>query len=135
MHKLGWFFASWLVVSGSVLAITSDQDNLISAAATDFSQMQMGKPVAFRQVYLGKVGDEQTGWRSLLCGEYQTIDPNGIASWQPFATIKTSPYEQWLGQASATYCQSPMSKLELSQDLSEALFQQFQQLVAKPTPE
>src|SRR3546814_8018457 len=54
------------------------------------------KPDGFRQVNL-RFRETDTGTRSyMLCGQVH-IGTGAKAAWADFATIKTDPYEQWLG--------------------------------------
>jgi hypothetical protein len=39
-----------------------------------------------------------------LCGEFLPAQDSGKAEWTPFATIKTSGYEQWLGAQAINFC-------------------------------
>ena len=40
----------------------------------------------------------------MLCGEFMPAADGGTAEWTPFATIRTSDYEQWLGHQAASHC-------------------------------
>jgi len=46
-------------------------------------------------------GDKQY----MLCGMFQPAQESGNAEWVPFATIKTSGYEQWIGAQATGFCQ------------------------------
>ena len=62
-------------------------------------------------------GEEQY----MLCGQFLPAQEGGNAEWTPFATIKTSDYEQWIGAQAAGFCQhSPVIWDEVG-DLSSAL--------------
>lgn len=92
---------------------------LIGHAADDFRQHMQPLPSEFRRVRLGelKSGDgSQRRW--VLCGEFRPARDK--AAWAPFATIKTSPYEHWVGGAATGYCKAPAFKAQ-GADLSPAL--------------
>ena len=78
---------------------------LLTAAATDFHTHRPPDPVRFRDVRIGHVmtptGEEQY----VLCGHFLPAQEGGKAEWTPFATIKTSGYEQWIGAQAAGFCQ------------------------------
>ncbi len=77
---------------------------LLGAAADDFHTHGSPKAARFRNVRIGHVVDADGTRRYLLCG---LCSPAGKADWTPFATIKTSGYEQWIGVQAGGYCQSP----------------------------
>lgn len=78
---------------------------LLTAAATDFHTHRPPDPVRFRDVRVGHVmtpgGEEQY----MLCGLFLPAQGGGNAEWTPFATIKTSDYEQWIGAQAEGFCQ------------------------------
>jgi hypothetical protein len=45
----------------------------------------------------------------------------GKPEWLPFATIKTSGYEQWIGAQAVSYCQSASVIWDKDADLSSEL--------------
>ena len=51
----------------------------------------------------------------------------GKPDWVPFVTVKTSGYEQWLGDQAASFCKSPPMIWE-SGDLSSSLQSRFESL-------
>lgn len=61
-------------------------------------------PARFRAVRIGHVMTPEGAERYMLCGEFLPAQDAGKASWTPFATIKTSGYEQWLGAPAASFC-------------------------------
>ena len=61
-------------------------------------------------------GEEQY----LLCGLFLPAPESGNAEWMPFATIKTSGYEQWIGAQAVSYCQGSSVVWEEG-DLSSSL--------------
>lgn len=94
---------------------------LLTAAATDFHAHRPPDPVRFRDVRMGHVmtpgGEEQY----MLCGEFLPAQEGGRAEWTPFATIKTSGYEQWLGAQAAGFCQRSSVIWDDTGDLSSSL--------------
>jgi hypothetical protein len=98
-------------------------DSLIGWAATDFRAQRGPKPVRFRAVHSGHVataGDER---QYRLCGEYSPAS-QGDAEWIPFATIRTSPYEQWLGGSALGYC-NDTALVRDADDLSARMLSRF----------
>jgi hypothetical protein len=94
---------------------------LLTAAATDFHAHRPPDPVRFRDVRIGHVmtpGGEQ---QYVLCGEFLPAHEGGKAEWTPFATIKTSGYEQWIGAQAATFCQGSSVVWDTVDDLSSSL--------------
>ena len=94
---------------------------LLTAAATDFHTHRPPDPLRFREVRIGHVmaptGDKQY----MLCGEFQPAQEVGRAEWTPFATIKTSGYEQWIGAQAAGFCQGSSVIWDKGGDLSASL--------------
>ena len=76
-------------------------------------------PSDFRRVRLGELKSaDGTQRRWVLCGEFR--QGGAKAAWAPFATIKTTPYEHWVGGSAAGYCKAPLYKSQ-GADLSPAL--------------
>ena len=94
---------------------------LLTAAATDFHTHRPPDPVRFRDVRIGHVmtptGEEQY----MLCGQFLPAQEGGNAEWTPFATIKTSGYEQWIGAQAADFCQRSSVIWDKEGDLSSSL--------------
>jgi hypothetical protein len=57
----------------------------------------------------------------MLCGEFLPGQREGKVEWTPFATIKTSGYEQWLGAQAANLCQRSTVIWDSEGDLSSSL--------------
>lgn len=92
---------------------------LIGHAADDFRQHMQPPPSDFRRVRLGELKSADGSQRRwVLCGEFRPAGDK--APWARFATIKTSPYEHWVGGAAQGYCQPPAFKAQ-GADLSPAL--------------
>ncbi|MGH9968901.1 MAG: hypothetical protein ACREBG_14030 [Pyrinomonadaceae bacterium] len=92
---------------------------LLTAAATDFHTHRPPDPVRFRDVRIGHVMTP-SGEQYMLCGQFLPAQ-EGKAEWTPFATIKTSPYEQWIGAQAAGFCQGSSVIWDKVGDLSSSL--------------
>ena len=57
----------------------------------------------------------------LLCGEFLPQQREGKAEWTPFATIKTSGFEQYLGVQAVSWCQRSQFVRDSAEDLSSTL--------------
>ena len=94
---------------------------LLTAAATDFHTHRPPDPAQFRDVRIGHVmtpsGERQYG----LCGQFLPEKETGKAEWTPFATIKTSGYEQYIGAQAANFCQDSSVISDNVDDLSSSL--------------
>ncbi len=79
---------------------------LLTAAAIDFHTHRPPDPVRFRDVRLGHVMTPSGEKQYRLCGQFLAAQEGGKAEWIPFATIKTSDYEQWIGATGFCQCSS-----------------------------
>ena len=94
-----------LAQSASVAPKTPDPaavESLMAAAAEDFTAPTSTRPVAIRKARLGYFAECETG-QYLLCGSFKSAQEKG-AEWLQFATIKTSPYERWIGGMAEAQC-------------------------------
>ena len=57
----------------------------------------------------------------MLCGDFMPQRGEGKAEWTPFATIKTSGYEQYIGGQAVSFCQASQVAWDKNEDLSSAL--------------
>jgi hypothetical protein len=94
---------------------------LLTAAATDFHTHRPPDPVRFRDVRVGHVETPGGEERYMLCGELLPAQVGGKAAWTPFATIRTSGYERWIGAQAAGYCQGSAVIWDDVGDLSSSL--------------
>jgi hypothetical protein len=111
-------------VAGSALpqaSLDSTVQFLLTAAATDFDTHRPPEPLRFRDVRIGHVVTPGGGEQYVLCGQFLPAQERGEAEWTPFATIKTSGYEQWIGAQAAVFCQSSSVISDQVGDLSSAL--------------
>lgn len=92
---------------------------LLTAAATDFHTHRPPDPVRFREVRLGHVMTSSGEKQYMLCGQFLPAPEGGKAEWTPFATIKTSDYEQWIGATG--FCQNSSVIWDKVGDLSSSL--------------
>lgn len=129
MNSIKMFLASVALLAGAAFGDTvhDETDYLLDRAAEDFSQMAEVQLQDFRTVYAGKVG-EQVNQRSVLCGEFYASIAGGKLMWHPFATLKTSKYEQWIGESAVQFCDTSASVLDHSKDFSAELKQRYQQI-------
>ena len=91
---------------------------LITSAAADFHTHSRSNSVRFRDVRFGHVMTSSGEEQYMLCGEYQEGDK---AEWIPFATIKTSGYEQWNGAQADGFCKRSSVIWDNQGDLSSSL--------------
>lgn len=94
---------------------------LLTAAATDFHTHRPPDPVGFRDVRIGHVMTSSGEAQYMLCGQFLPAQQGGKAEWMPFATIKTSDYEQWIGAQAAAWCQGSSVIWDNAGDLSSSL--------------
>jgi hypothetical protein len=93
---------------------------LLTAAATDF-HTHGPSDVRFRDVRIGHVMTPGGKEQYILCGQFLPTHEGGKAEWTPFATIKTSGYEQYLGAQAASFCQGSSVLWDKEGDLSSSL--------------
>ena len=91
---------------------------LLDFAATDFHASQLSKPLEFRNLRAGYQVISGNDLQYVLCGEFMEQQKE---EWMPFATIKTGPYEQWLGRQALSICEDPAITFENEKELSKKL--------------
>lgn len=82
--------------------VASIEDILVPLAVADFAS---NGPAAdgFRNVTL-QYRETDTGARTyMICGQVR-IRSGANTAWEDFATIRTAPYEQWIGTPAAEVC-------------------------------
>ena len=104
-------------------------DFLLTSAATDFHEHGPKGPLQFRNVRAGHVPGPEGKDRYLLCGEFVNTQEGSKNVWTKFATIKTSGYEQYIGDN--IYCQKPNIVWNAEGDISLRLQKQFDSLHSK----
>lgn len=102
-------------------SINSVVQFLLTAAATDFHTHRPPDPVRFRDVRIGHVMTSSGKEQYMLCGQFLPAQEAGKAEWTPFATIKTSGYEQWIGAQATHFCQGSSVIWDTKGDLSSSL--------------
>ena len=95
------------------------QDSLVSHAASDFAASD-SNPTGFRKVDMRYRENEHGARTYMLCGQVRTGVGAG-ASWVDFATVKTKPFEQWLGSAAIETCALATPVSSHDNDLSDLL--------------
>jgi hypothetical protein len=94
---------------------------LIDASAKDFNDNQPPVPVGFRNVQIKNLTGPDNEDHFMLCGQFLAQDKQDKDEWIYFVTIKTDPYEQWIGSNALTYCQDASPVSYKVNDLSAAL--------------
>jgi hypothetical protein len=94
---------------------------LLTAAASDFHTHRPPDPALFRDVRVGHVVSPSGQEQYLLCGQFLPAQEGRTAEWTPFATIKTSGYEQWIGAQAVRYCRGSSVLWDKVGDLSSSL--------------
>jgi hypothetical protein len=101
---------------------------LLAASAKDFPAHQPPYPARFRDVRVGHCVAPDGTKLYLLRGQFLPKQGRGEPEWTPFVTIKTSPYEQWLGAAAEGYCRQSSIVWDDREDLSSSLQSQLDSL-------
>ena len=93
---------------------------LISWAVSDFSTTD-SIPDKVRDVHI-RYATTGSGERSyMLCGYFLRNSGDPDATWVAFATIKTDPYEQWIGGQAEALCERAKVLAEPTDDLTDEL--------------
>ena len=90
------------IVPARAAGEAADRGYLLDSAAADF-RTHGPVPAGLRNVRFGYVESAGGGAMAILCGEFHTADKP--AEWTRFATLKTSKYEQYIGNAGL--CERP----------------------------
>jgi hypothetical protein len=101
-------------------AVVSPTEFLLVSAAADLRAHPPGRS-AFRNVRYGQSIGADGVVSHRLCGEYQVARTDAAPEWAAFATLKTSGYEQWLGDTA--YCRGEIQWVP--GDLSAELQRRF----------
>lgn len=91
---------------------------LLASAAADFNA-NGPLPSNFRKVRIGHVNEPKNDASYRLCGEFLASEKGRKPVWTPFATVKTSGYEQYIGQT--MYCSDKRMIWNKTPDLSATL--------------
>ena len=101
-------------------ALDSVVQFLVTSSASDF-RAHPPKPTTLRQVRVGHTMGA-AGAQYMLCGQYL---PVAGGEWTPFATLKTSGYEQLLGAQAKGVCQGGSVTWDQVPDQTAALQSQL----------
>jgi len=93
---------------------------LLTSAAADFHTHRPPDPARFRNVRSAYVTAPDGEKQYRLCGQFLSAPEGGTTEWMPFATIKTSGYEQYIGGQSESFCTGPATTTDEG-DLSASL--------------
>jgi len=99
----------------------SPMEFLLRSAATDFHVHRPPDVERFRHVRFGHVMTPAGAKQYQICGEFLPQRREGKAEWMPFATIKTSGFEQYVGVQAASWCQRSQFVQDKDEDLSATL--------------
>lgn len=95
------------------------RQSLLTSSASDFAT-HGPSPGQFRNVHL-RYADKDDGVRVyMLCGQFLPAG-EAAARWTPFQTIRTDPYEQWIGAMAEAACEHASPVPGVDGDLSQAL--------------
>ncbi len=94
---------------------------LLDTSVKDFYDDQPLVPVGFRDVKFKQLTKPNNEKLYLICGQFLELENPNKEEWVSFATIKTDPYEQWLGSNASAYCQDYEEIIYSKMDLSVAL--------------
>ena len=100
---------------------------LLTSAAADFHMHRPPDPVGFRDVRIGHIVTANGASMYMLCGQFLPREGDK-AQWMPFATIKTSGYEQHLGSQATAFSQNSSVVWDKVDDLSSTLLSRLDAL-------
>lgn len=100
---------------------------LLTSAAADFHAQHPAHTIHFRKVHIGRVTTTEGEKQYILCGQFLPSQAKDNGNWTPFVTIKTSGYEQYLGDQAASFCKRPTIMWD-KRDLSSSLQSRFDSL-------
>ena len=101
---------------------------LIVSACNDFFNHQPPTPINFRNVKVGYTKSLNNEKSFILCGEFLSQEKKEKEEWESFATIKTSGYEQYIGNQSLSFCQKATMVLNSETNLSVELKNKLDEL-------
>lgn len=100
---------------------------LLTSAASDFRAHPQTEAIRFHNVRIGHLMTSDGAEQYMLCGEFSSAQ-SGNDERTPFATIKTSDYEQWVGAHASGVCQHKSLRWDSRSDLSSFLQKRFDSL-------
>ena len=99
-------------------ASPSPVDTLMAASAADF-QAHQPHLADVRDVHTGTLTVPGEAPQPIICGQFR-MGGTGGDTWSDFAAIKTSGYEQWLGETATAYCRRADMDHGKDHDLTDA---------------
>ncbi len=124
-----------LPIHDSTAAVGDDQaapdstvQFLLATAATDFHEHRPPDPARFRDVRVGRVPAPGGEPREFLYGQFSTEPEGDAAPWTDFVTIRTTPYEHWIGAFASEFHRNPAITWYANGDLSSRLKQKLDAL-------
>jgi hypothetical protein len=85
--------------------IDSIAESLAGYAVKDFLEHQPPLPIKFRKVRVGHLISADGSRSYRLCGDFLATDGGDKKlRWMSFVTIKTAPYEQYIGSSTLSFC-------------------------------
>ncbi|MBK7368298.1 MAG: hypothetical protein IPJ04_10425 [Candidatus Eisenbacteria bacterium] len=119
---------STAVVVSDQAAPDSTVQFLLTTAATDFHEHRPPDPARFRDVRVGRVPAPGGETREFLYGQFSTEPEGDAAPWTDFVTIRTTPYEHWIGAFASEFHRNPAITWYANGDLSSGLKQKLDAL-------
>jgi hypothetical protein len=113
------------------VSIDSVVQFLLESAATDF-RAHGPSPAGFRDVHIGHDMNTNGESQYILCGQFLRSQDGRKDEWMPFATIKTSGYEQYVGTRAVMFCQGASFLWDTEVDFSSTLQTRFDSLRGEP---
>jgi hypothetical protein len=101
---------------------------LLDASAKDLHDHQPPTPIGFRNVKVRNLIGSNGEDHYMIIGQFLAGDKQNKDEWTSFATIKTSGYEQWIGDQSLRYGQGSKAISYKINDLSSELRIRFDSL-------
>ena len=140
MRYLAILFATFILIAcnttpdkhGESISLTHAQDSilqyLLKAAASDFYIHRPPYLVRIRDVRMGQLTTPGGVEQYMLCGQFLPAPNGGKVEWITFATIKTSGYEQYIGNQAEEFCKRSSIKWIKAGDLASSLQNRFDSL-------
>ncbi len=110
---------------GEKAIVDSVEQYLLTSAASDFHTHGPSGPLRFRGVRFGHSSSPGAEMYYRLCGQFMRIQEGVSSQWTPFVTIKTSGYEQYVGDNANGYCQDSSIVWDGVGDLTTLLQNRF----------
>jgi hypothetical protein len=94
---------------------------LVRACAADVRKQYPEKEIEFNTSFSGYKSLPSGEKQDFLCGQFRVQERGQWGEWIPFATIKTSGYEQWQGAQASTFCKDEAIVWNSLDDISSSL--------------